>query len=141
MRSLARYSQHPPLRPKVQHPLMPSFRYEGQASYLCPLIQPHRRFLQALQYRPELHSVLASLQPPFLQPQQPLYPRLFQASQQRPFSPLQRRSRQLLLPGDLQHQPKLNTGARGHSARPARCTAVPRSPGSCGLSSSGYRAL
>jgi hypothetical protein len=81
---------------------MSSFPDKDRASYLCPFIHPHRRSLRELHLHLELRPALASLQPPFPQPQQPSHPRLFRASQQHQLRPQQQRPLRLLLRGDPQ---------------------------------------
>jgi hypothetical protein len=56
---------------------MSSFPDRDRASYLCPFIHPHLYLFRLPQLRLELRPALASLQPPFPQPQQPSHPRLF----------------------------------------------------------------
>jgi hypothetical protein len=94
--------QQPLLRVKARCPLLSSFRPHDLSSFRCPFIRPQRLSLREPHLYLELQQALASLQPPFRQPQQPSHPRLHQIPQQHPLLPLQRRSPQPLLRDDLQ---------------------------------------
>jgi hypothetical protein len=106
MRPLFRHPQQPPVRRRVQRPLMPSLRPDDRPSCLRPLIEPQQRLFPVLHLRPEQHPALASQQSPFLLPQQPLHSRLHQAPQQHPLLPPQRRLLQPLQQAN-QQQPSL----------------------------------
>jgi hypothetical protein len=68
---------------------MPSLRPHDRPSCLRPLIEPQQRLFPVPHPHPEQHPALASQQPPFLLPQQPLHLRLHQALQQHPLLPPQ----------------------------------------------------
>jgi hypothetical protein len=62
MRPSFRHPQRPPLRRRVQRPLLPSRRH--------PFIEPQQHLIPVLHLHPERHPALASQQPPFRLPQQ-----------------------------------------------------------------------
>jgi hypothetical protein len=117
MRPLFRRLQQPPLRCRAQRPLLPSLRPEDRPSCRHTLLEPQQRLFPVLHLRPEQHPALASQQPPFLLPQQPLHLHRHQTLQQHPFLLPQRRSRQ---PLQQANQQQLSLLRQQHARQPRR---------------------